>query len=78
MDYHFPHLLLDIRELDIILGGPLVIISRGEVAAAIGHPVVIGQELLLVTEVDLEYIGLLLGVEPPYFAHSYSMEAAQC
>ena len=72
----FPRLLLGIRELDAALGGPLVVVSRGEVAAAIGHPVAVGQELLPVTEVGLERIGLLLGIKPPYFAYSRNMEAA--
>jgi hypothetical protein len=67
---------LGIRELDATLGGPLVVVSRDEVAAAIGHPVTVGQELLPVTEVGLERIGLLLGVEPPCFAHSRNVEAA--
>jgi hypothetical protein len=75
LDYRFPRLLLDIRELDIILGDPLVIISYSKVAIAIDYLVAIDQELLLVTEVGLEYIGLLLGIEPLYFAHSYSIEA---
>ena len=77
MDCHFPHLLLDIRKLDIILGDPLIIISYSEVTVIIGHPVTIDQELLPVTEVSLERIGLLLGIEPLYFAHSYSVKAAQ-
>ncbi len=74
----FLRLLLGIRELDAALRGPLVVISRGKVAAAVGYLVAIGQELLLVAEVSLERIGLLLGVEPPCFAHSRSVEAAQC
>ena len=79
LGYRFPCLLLDIRELDVTLRGPLVIIvGRGKVTAAIGHPVAIGQELLPVAEVSLECIGLLLGVEPPCLAHSSSVEAAQC
>ncbi len=77
MGCRFLRLLLGIRELDAALGGPLVIISRSKVATAIGYPVAIGQELLLVAEVGLEHIGLLLGVEPPCFAHSRSVEAAQ-
>jgi hypothetical protein len=72
----FSRLLLGIRELDAALGGPLVVISRDEVAAAVGHPVVVGQELLLIAEVNLERIGLLLRVEPPCFAHSRNVEAA--
>ncbi|PMD13122.1 hypothetical protein NA56DRAFT_712439 [Hyaloscypha hepaticicola] len=78
LGYRFPRLLLDIRELDAVLGDPLVVISRGKVTTAVGHPVAVGQELLPVAEVSLERIGLLLGVEPPCFAHSRSVEAAQC
>ncbi len=73
----FPRLLLGIRELDAALRGPLVVVvSRGEVAAAVGHPVVIGQELLLVIKVSLKYIRLLLRVEPLYFTYSYSIKVA--
>jgi hypothetical protein len=79
LDYRFPYLLLDIRELDVTLRGPLVIIiGRDKVIVIIGHPVVIGQELLPVTEVGLERIGLLLGIESPCLAYSSSVEMAQC
>ena len=77
MEGRFLRLLLGICELDAALGGPLVVVGRGEVAAAVGHPVAVRQELLLVPEVSLERIGLLLRVEPPCFAHSRSVEAAQ-
>jgi hypothetical protein len=67
---------LGICELDAALGGLLVVIGRSEVAAAVGHPVAVYQELLLVSEVSLERIRLLLRVEPLYFAYSRSIEAA--
>jgi hypothetical protein len=54
----------------------LVVVGRDEVAAAVGYPVAIGQELLLVAEVDLEYTGFFLGVEPLCFAYSCRIEAA--
>ena len=73
----FPRLLLGIRGLDTALRGPPVVVGRSEVAAAVGYPVAIGQELLLIAEVSLERIRLLLRVEPPCLAHSRSVEAAQ-
>lgn len=78
MEGRFLRLLLGISELDAALRGPLVVVGRGEVAAAVGHPVAVRQELLLVAEVSLECTGLLLRVEPPCLAHSRSVEAAQC
>jgi hypothetical protein len=74
----FSHLLLDIRELDITLRGPLVVIGRREVAVTVDYPVVIGQELLPVDEVGLERIGLLLGVKRVYLLpyDSSSVKAA--
>jgi hypothetical protein len=73
----FPRFLLGIREPDAALRGPLVVVGRGEVTTAVGHPVAVSQELLLVAEVGPKCIRLLLRVEPPCFAHGYSMEAAQ-
>ncbi len=75
----FPRLLLGIRELDAALRGPLVVIGRGKVAAAVGYPVAIGQELLLVAEVSLERARLLLRVERAGLlpCNSSSIEAAQ-
>ena len=42
LGYRFPRLLLGIRELDAALEGPLVVVSRGKVATAVGHLVAIG------------------------------------
>ena len=42
LGYRFPRLLLGIRELNTALRGPLIIVGRGEVAAAVGYPVAIG------------------------------------
>jgi hypothetical protein len=67
---------LGICKLDITLGGPLVVIGRSEITAAVGHPVAIRQELLLVAEVGLKRIRLFLRVEPPCFAYSRSIKAA--
>jgi hypothetical protein len=72
----FLRLLLGIREPDVALRGLLVVIGRGEVTAVVGHPVVVNQELLPVAEVGPKHIRLLLQVEPPCFAYSYSMETA--
>jgi hypothetical protein len=66
LDCRFPHLLLDIRELDIVLKGPLVIIGYYKVTVTIDYPVTVGQELLPVNKVSLEYIGFLLGVKRVY------------
>jgi hypothetical protein len=57
---------LGIRELDVALRAPLVVIGRAEVAAAVGYPVAVSQELLLVAKVGLERAGLLLGIERAY------------
>jgi hypothetical protein len=78
LGYCFPRLLLGTRELNIALRGPLVVIGRREVAAAVGHPVAIGQELLPVAEVSLERVGLLLGVKRAYLlpCSSGSVKAA--
>jgi hypothetical protein len=64
LGYRFLRLLLGIRELDIALRGPLVIIiGRNKVTTTVGYPVAIGQELLLVAEVSLKHIRLLLRVK---------------
>ncbi len=74
-----PRLLLGLRELDTALRGPLVVIGRAKVAAAVGHPVAVRQELLLVAEVGLKRIRLLLRVERAYLLPwgGGSIEAAQ-
>ena len=78
MEGRFPRLLLGIRELDAALRGPLVVVGRGKVAAAVDDPVAERQELLPVAEVGLERIRLLLGVEGAYLLPrgSASMETA--
>jgi hypothetical protein len=62
----FLYFLLGPRELDIILRGLLVVICCNEITAAVCYPVTIGQELLLVAEISLEYIRLFLRVEYAY------------
>jgi hypothetical protein len=76
LENRFPCFLLGIREPDAALRGPLVVVGRGEVTAAVSHPVVVSQELLLVAEVGPERIRLLLRVEPLYFTYGCNMEAA--
>ena len=63
LEGRFPCIFLGIRELDIALRGPLVVISYSKVAATVGHLVVVSQELLQVAKVSLKYIRLLLRVE---------------
>ena len=63
LEGRFPRIFLGIRELDAALRGPLIVVGRGKVAAAVGHPVAVSQELLPVAEVGLERIRLLLRVE---------------
>jgi len=72
-----PRLFLSICELDAAFRGPLIIIGRAEVAAAVGHPVAVSQELLSVVKVGLERACLLLRVEPLCLAHGSSVKAAQ-
>jgi hypothetical protein len=76
LEGRFSHLLLDIYKLDAALGGPLVVVNYDKVVAIIGHLVIVSQELLLVTKVNLERIGLLLKVKPPCSAHCHGIEAA--
>ena len=59
----FPRLFLGIGELDAAFRGPLGFGCGREVAAAVGHPVAVHQELLPVAEVGLQRTGLLLEVE---------------
>jgi hypothetical protein len=77
LESRFLRFLLGIREPDAALRGPLVVVGRGEVIAAVGHPVAVSQELLLVAEIGPKRIRLFLRVEPLCFAHGYSIEAAQ-
>jgi hypothetical protein len=76
LENRFPRFLLGIREPDAVLRGPLVVVGRSKITAAIGHPVAVNQELLLVAEIGPKRIKLLLRVEPPCFAYSCSIEAA--
>jgi hypothetical protein len=77
LESRFPRLLLGICELDTALEGLLASVGCSEVAAIVGHPVDVGQELLLIAEVGPKYIRLLLGVKPLCFAYSRSVEVAQ-
>jgi hypothetical protein len=72
----FPHFLLGIRKPDAALRGPLVVVGHSKITTAVGHPVAVSQELLLVAEVGPERIRLLLRVEPPCFAYGCNMETA--
>jgi len=71
------YLFLGIYELDIVLGGLLVIVGCDKVATAVCYAVVISQKLLLVIEISLEYIGFLFRVKYIYFLFwdSSSIEA---
>ncbi len=79
LEGRFPHIFLAIRELDTALRGPLVVVGCGKVATAVGHPVAVSQELLLVAEVGLEHVKLLLRVKRAGLLPwaSGSIEAAQ-
>jgi hypothetical protein len=76
LENRFLRFLLGIREPDVVLRGPLVVVGRSEVTAAVGYPVVVSQELLPVAEIGPKCIRLLLRVEPPCFAYGCSVEAA--
>ena len=80
LEGRFPRIFLAIYKLDIALRGPLVVVGRSKVATAIGHPVVVSQELLPVAEVSLKRIGLLLRVKRARLLPwaSGNIEAAQC
>jgi hypothetical protein len=73
----FLRFFLGIREPDAALRDPLVVVGRGKMTAAVGYPVAVSQELLLVAEISPERIRLLLRVEPLCFTYGCSMETAQ-
>jgi hypothetical protein len=60
LDGYFPRLSLGLRQPNIALRGPLVVVGHSKVVTLIGHLINIGQELLLIAKVGLEHIGLLL------------------
>jgi hypothetical protein len=76
LENRFLRFLLGIREPDAALRGPLVVVGRSEITTAIGHPVAVNQELLLVAKVGPKRIRLFLQVEPLCFAYGCSVEAA--